>query len=518
MKLSTRLWLIVAVSVAGLLLLAGSFLWALNDSMRAGRREEIKNMLVSARSMVESYARLETDGKLGKADAQAQALRALSNLRAGKSVYYFVRTPEGLMLLHPDPKIVGTISRGKTIDGLADYDAWRTAMDSDGVSIISIAFKKPGEATFSPKLNGVAEFNQWGWWIGTGFFIDDIIAEFFRAARWAVLAVLVIVAGLCVMAYRLIRNVTSSIGGEPADVAVLAQRVADGDLSFQPGEATPKPETLGEEEAAASLASSMFRMRDALRATVQRIQASTSVIAVGTAQLRTGNDNLSQRTEQQAAALEQTAASVEELNATVQQNAESVVRVNGLTRVGVDVASSGDNHVNRIVERMAGITHSAERIRGFVEVVSGIAAQTNILALNAAVEAARAGAQGRGFAVVASEVRVLAQRCDEAVKSISQLIEDALAHVSAGNSVVDQARQSMVKLVEVIREIDLALAQIALASTEQERWIGQVTEAISYIDSATQKNAVLVAEAAASAASLDEQASSLSSAVSAFRL
>jgi len=202
----------------------------------------------------------------------------------------------------------------------------------------------------------------------------------------------------------------------------------------------------------------------------------------------------------------------------VQQNAESVVRVNGLTRVGVEAVSSGDNHVHSIVERMAGITCSAEAIRGFVEVVSGIAAQTNILALNAAVEAARAGAQGRGFAVVASEVRVLAQRCDKAVKSISLLIEDALAHVSAGNSVVGQARQNMAKLVGVIHEIDLALGQIALASSEQERGIGQVTEAISYIDNATQKNAALVGQAAASAASLDEQAGSLSSAASSFRL
>jgi len=297
MKLSTRLWLIVAVAVTGLLLLAGSFLWTLNNSMYAGRRAEIENMLVSARSMVDSYARLETEGRLSKADAQAQALRALSSLRAGTTVYYFVRTPNGLMLSHPDPEIVGTISRGKTTDGRADYDAWRAAMDSKGVFIISVAFKKPGDTTYSEKLTGVAEFNQWGWWIGTGFFTDDITTEFFRAARWAVLALLVVVAGLCLMAYRLISNVTGSIGGEPADVAALAQRIADGDLSVQLAEVALTSARSGEDGGAASLASSMFRMRDALRATVQGIQDAASVIAVGTARLRTGNDDLSQRTE-----------------------------------------------------------------------------------------------------------------------------------------------------------------------------------------------------------------------------
>ena len=103
---------------------------------------------------------------------------------------------------------------------------------------------------------------------------------------------------------------------------------------------------------------------------------------------------------------------------TVQQNAQSVSQANNLTKVGVTAVSSGDKHILEIVSRMTGITDSAERMRGLVEVVSGIAAQTNILALNAAVEAARAGGHGRGFAVVALEDRVLAKRCDEAVKSI----------------------------------------------------------------------------------------------------
>lgn len=83
---------------------------------------------------------------------------------------------------------------------------------------------------------------------------------------------------------------------------------------------------------------------------------------------------------------------------------------------------------------------------------------------------------------------------------------------------VRRAREDMVKLVGAIQEIDATLSQIALASSEQERGIGQVAEAISYIDEATQQNAALVEQAAASAASLDDQARSLTNAVSSFRL
>jgi len=418
MKLSTRLWLIVATAITGLLLLTGSFLWTLDSSMRSGRSVEIENMLVSARNMVDSYAQMEKDGKLSRADAQMQALRGVSSLRAGTSVYYFVRTPDGMMLAHPDPKIVGTVSTGRTTDGRLDYDAWRQSMDSRGISIISIAFKKPGETAFSEKLNGVAEFRPWGWWIGTGFFTDDITAEFFRAARSSLLAVILVIAGLCLMAYRLIRSVTRSIGGEPSEVAELAQRIADGDLSIGRDRVEREAMRADPGSQQANLASSMVKMRDALRRTIEDIQGAAGAIAVGTAEMPAGNDDLSRRTEQQAAALEQTAASVEELNATVQQNAQSVSQANNLTKVGVTAVSSGDKHILEIVSRMTGITDSAERMRGLVEVVSGIAAQTNILALNAAVEAARAGGHGRGFAVVALEDRVLAKRCDEAVKSI----------------------------------------------------------------------------------------------------
>jgi len=260
------------------------------------------------------------------------------------------------------------------------------------------------------------------------------------------------------------------------------------------------------------------KMQQRLTETVARVRESSLSIGTATTQIAAGNLDLSSRTEQQAASLEETASSMEELTSTVKQNADNARQANQLALSASEVAVRGGTVVSEVVDTMGSIDASARKIVDIIGVIDGIAFQTNILALNAAVEAARAGEQGRGFAVVAAEVRSLAQRSAAAAKEIKHLIDDSVNKVDQGSKLVATAGSTMQEVVDSVRHVTDIMGEIMAASQEQSAGIEQVNTAISQMDQVTQQNAALVEEAAAAAASLQEQASGLTSAVSIFRL
>jgi methyl-accepting chemotaxis protein-1 (serine sensor receptor) len=174
--------------------------------------------------------------------------------------------------------------------------------------------------------------------------------------------------------------------------------------------------------------------------------------------------------------------------------------------------------VSHVITTMSSIDASARKIEEIISVIDGIAFQTNILALNAAVEAARAGEQGRGFAVVAGEVRNLAHRSAAAAKEIKALITHSVEQVDAGNKLVSEAGAAMDNVVDSVKRVSTIIGEITMAGREQSSGIEQINQAISQMDAVTQQNAALVEEAAAAAASLQNQATTLSSLVSTFKV
>ena len=255
------------------------------------------------------------------------------------------------------------------------------------------------------------------------------------------------------------------------------------------------------------------KMQARLTDTVQQVRQGSTAIGAATTQIAAGNLDLSSRTEQQAASLEETASSMEELTSTVKQNADNARQANQLAVTASSVAVKGGSVVADVVDTMDSINTSARKIVDIIGVIDGIAFQTNILALNAAVEAARAGEQGRGFAVVASEVRNLAQRSAAAAKEIKTLIDDSVSKVDAGSKLVAQAGTTMTEVVDSVKRVTDIMGEILAASQEQSAGIEQVNTAIVQMDEVTQQNAALVEEAAAAAASLNEQAANLSTVV-----
>ena len=263
----------------------------------------------------------------------------------------------------------------------------------------------------------------------------------------------------------------------------------------------------------------------ALKMTLERMDTAVSAVRTGASsievactEIASGNHDLSARTESQASALEETAASMEQLSATVKQNADSARQANQLAMSASSVAVKGGEVVSQVVETMKGINESSRKISDIIQVIDGIAFQTNILALNAAVEAARAGEQGRGFAVVASEVRSLAGRSAEAAKEIKSLINASVERVEHGTTLVDQAGTTMTEVVTSIRRVTDLMGEISAASNEQALGVAQVGEAVTQMDQATQQNAALVEEMAAAASSLKSQAQELVQTVAVFTL
>jgi methyl-accepting chemotaxis protein len=311
------------------------------------------------------------------------------------------------------------------------------------------------------------------------------------------------------LAVWVVRSIVGQIGGEPADVAQLANAIADADLSsaiaVRPGDTT-------------SVVAAMARMQQALTTIVGSVRGNADSVSTASAEIAQGNNDLSSRTEQQASALEETASSMEQLGATVRQNADNARQANQLALSASTVAVQGGEVVGLVVETMKGINDSSRKISDIIQVIDGIAFQTNILALNAAVEAARAGEQGRGFAVVASEVRSLAGRSADAAKEIKSLINASVERVEHGTTLVDQAGATMTEVVGSIRRVTDIMGEISAASNEQSLGVSQIGEAVTQMDQVTQQNAALVEEMAAAASSLKSQAQDLVQTVSVFKL
>ena len=295
-----------------------------------------------------------------------------------------------------------------------------------------------------------------------------------------------------------------------APVLAFANRLAAGDLSGDlplSGNAL----TRGLEQALRQLTVNMRALvSDSQRELQQMLKASEEIAK--------GNQELASRTESQAASLEQTAASMEQITATVRTSADAARQAHGVADELSAVSQRSGAVVHSVTDTMGAIAGSSRRIEEIIQVIDGIAFQTNILALNAAVESARAGEHGRGFAVVAAEVRALAQRSSGAAREIKQLISDSAAKVEAGEQQTRAARQSIDETVSSVQQFTQLIDGIDTGAREQLQGISQIHEAVQHLDGITQHNAALVEQLAASAGRLRAQAGEVNAALQVFRL
>ncbi len=475
---------------------------------RQDRQKLVRHTVETAAGVLVWAHQLETSGKMPRDQAQAMAKQAIAQMRYNQDDYFWINDMQANIVMHPiQPELDGKSSNAiRDPSGVSVFELFVEKVRQDKKGFVDYLWPKPGKNVPVEKISYVQGFAPWGWVVGSGLYVDDLRDEFIAYATGLGIAVLMATLGVGGLALVISRSIDRGIGHAINVVNAMAQ----GDLTV-----VIQPE--GKDEVA-RLLHSMAAMQTSLTAVVTAVRQGSEGVATASAEIAQGNSDLSARTENQASALEETAASMEQLSATVKQNADSARQANQLSVNASSVALKGREVVTQVVDTMKDINNASHKIFDIIQVIDGLAFQTNILALNAAVEAARAGEQGRGFAVVAAEVRSLAGRCAEAAKEIKSLISASVERVEQGTTLVDQAGVTMVDVVSAIQRVTDLMSEISAASSEQSLGVSQVGEAVVQMDQVTQQNAALVEEMAAAASSLKSQANDLVQTVAVFRL
>lgn len=281
---------------------------------------------------------------------------------------------------------------------------------------------------------------------------------------------------------------------KPIDEALkAAEQVADGDL-------TQVIRAEGSDEAA-RLLRAMARMQDKLRDTLQLIAGSATQLASAAEELNCVTDESARGLQQQNNEIEQAATAVTEMTSAVEEVARNAVSTSEASSEASRSAGDGRDLVLETVgaiERMSSdvqatatlVTRLASQSRDIgkvLDVIRGLADQTNLLALNAAIEAARAGEAGRGFAVVADEVRALAHRTQQSTSEIERMIASIQGGTEEAVTSMRTSTERAESTLNIARGAGLALDSIASA-------VSQINERNLVIASAAEEQAQVARE------------------------
>ena len=335
------------------------------------------------------------------------------------------------------------------------------------------------------------------------------------------------------------RWVTLSIMGPLRTASRIALSIAHGNLS------EPIVEPKNQDEASALIRSLATMQRD-LRGMIEVVRSNAHGVNGVSERLSQGCHEVAGSSQQQSVAASTMAAAASEMTASIEEITRHAQRALDMASQAETLAKDGGRVIHQVVSDMDGIARSAqqsaqvirtldkesEAIYSIIQVIKGIADQTNLLALNAAIEAARAGEQGRGFAVVADEVRSLAGRTSASTQEIASMVgsiqqntREAVISMEEGVTQVDKGMAVTAEVERAIREILQAtlsttelVNDISRTISEQSLASNEIAHQVERIAGMSESNSRVIGETASTTDELSSLAGKLSQSVDRFRL